>query len=549
MKNWKKLLALLVASVMLLGVLTACGDSGNTNSPAPAAPSDTTPADTPDDSTPDPAAVEQILKYGTDTWPAGFDPHTISAVAATRVFGQVYETLISLNPDMTYRGVLAESWETPDDVTYIFHIRQGVKFHNGQEVTAADVEYSFNRILGNTEYGDIGALGSSGSYYGGIESIEVLDDYTIQLKLGTPNAAFMSSLSSSYGSIVCKDVVDANDGSLSTIDSMCGTGPFMYDSYVVDNYISLVKNPDYWEPGAPKLDGITYYLMADESTRLAALRTGDINICSLSALNLADVQNDSSIKVLSYQSNNYTYLGFNLSIEKLQDQRVRQAMSLAVDRPAIIDYVYNGEATVSTFLAPAMGHWVWDAVSQSPLYTKNIEEAKRLMEEAGYSDSNRMTLTMAAGLLDSIRDTAVVLQQQLKEIYIDVEISNLESGEYVDVWGKMNTPEAGFDSMCGQNGSGIDPNRAVSFFFSSTGGANVWGYANDRVDDLCKQGVSTTDPSVREGYYMEAQQIIVDECPNLWFASPMEYFFVGAGVEGFVPYAANANDFNSTYIQ
>lgn len=389
MNNVKKWLSLSLAGAMLMGVLAGCG-GGSADTPAPSTSG--APA------TGEPAAVEQVLKYGTDTWPAGFDPHTISAVAATRVFNQVYETLIDFNPDMTFRGVLAESWEIPDDVTYIFHIRQGVKFHNGREMTAYDVVYSFQRVLGQTEYGDIGALGSSASYYGGIASIEATDDYTVTITLSEPNAAFMSNLTSSYGAIVCKEVVEANDGSLSAIDTMCGTGPFMYQESVVDNYITLVKNSDYWEEGAPKLDGITYYLLADESARLAALRTGDINLCSLSALNLSDVEGDANIKVLSYQSNNYTYLGFNLSSEALQDVRVRQAMSMAVDRQAIIDYVYNGEATVSTFVAPAMGHWVWDAPTESPLYTQDIEAAKALMEEAGYSDSNRLTLKMAAGL-------------------------------------------------------------------------------------------------------------------------------------------------------
>ena len=540
MKNMKKWLSLSLAGAMLMGVLAGCG-GGTTSTPAPA---ETGAAE----ATGEPAAVEQVLKYGTDTWPAGFDPHTISAIAATRVFNQVYETLIDFNPDMTFKGVLAESWENPDDVTYVFHLRQGVKFHNGREMTADDVVYSFQRVLGQTDYGDIGALGSSASYYGGIASIEATDDYTVTMTLSEPNAAFMANLTSSYGAIVCKEVVEANDGSLSAIDTMCGTGPFMYQDSVVDNYITLVKNPDYWEEGAPKLDGITYYLLADESARLAALRTGDINLCSLSALNLSEVEGDESIKVLSYQSNNYTYLGFNLSSEALQDVRVRQAMSMAVDRDAIIDYVYNGEATVSTFVAPAMGHWVWDAPAESPLYTQDIDAAKALMEEAGYSDSNRLTIKMAAGLLDSIRDTAVILQQQLKEIYIDVEITNLESGEYVDVWGKMNTPEAGYDAMCGQNGSGTDPNRAVSFFFSTTGGANVWGYSNAQVDELCAQGVATTNEAEREAAYIEAQKIVIDESPNLFFASPMEYFFVGAGVEGFEPFAANANNFRTTYI-
>ena len=214
MKNMKKWLSLSLAGAMLMGVLAGCG-GGTSSTPAPA---ETGAAE----ATGEPAAVEQVLKYGTDTWPAGFDPHTISAIAATRVFNQVYETLIDFNPDMTFKGVLAESWEIPDDVTYIFHIRQGVKFHNGREMTADDVVYSFQRVLGQTEYGDIGALGSSASYYGGIASIEANDDYTVTITLSEPNAAFMANLTSSYGAIVCREVVEANDGSNYTLPKEAG---------------------------------------------------------------------------------------------------------------------------------------------------------------------------------------------------------------------------------------------------------------------------------------------------------------------------------------
>ena len=102
--------------------------------------------------------------------------------------------------------------------------------------------------------------------------------------------------------------------------------------------------------------------------------------------------------------------------------------------------------------------------------------------------------------------------------------------------------------MCGQNGSGTDPNRAVSFFFSTTGGANKWGYSNSQVDELCAQGVATTDEAEREAAYIEAQKIVIDESPNLFFASPMEYLFASSSVEGFEPFAANAGNFRTTYI-
>ena len=188
MKNMKKWLSLSLAGAMLMGVLAGCGGS-TTATPAPteSGTASTEPA----------TPVEGgILKFGTDSEPTGFDPHTVSEEASLRVINQLYETLVGTNPDMTYYGQLAESWEIPDDVTYIFYLRQGVKFHSGREMTADDVVYSFERVLGRTDAGDIGALGSKDSYYGGIDTIEALDEYTVKFTLKAPNAAFLGTLTS-----------------------------------------------------------------------------------------------------------------------------------------------------------------------------------------------------------------------------------------------------------------------------------------------------------------------------------------------------------------
>lgn len=543
MTSLKKWLALALSVVVILGLTAGCGGSASSTPASTPATSGSQPAAS---STPAPA--EQVLKYATDTWPAGFDPHTISAAAAIRVFGQVYECLIDFNEDMSFRPVLAEKWETPDDRTYVFTLRKGVKFHNGREMTAEDVKYSFERILGRGAAGELaGALGNSPSYYKGIETIEVVDPYTVKFVLAAPNAAFLSGLTSRYGAIVPKEIAEANANSLMTIDTMCGTGPFMYKSSTIDNNIVLVKNEDYYVADQPKLDGVSFYLIADEGARLAALQTGEVNLTPLSAMNLPTAQSNPDLKVLEYQSLYYTFLGFNLSNKELQNKDVRHAMSMAVNRDEIINYVYSGQATVSSFAPPAMGRWTWNP-TQSALYKQDLAAAKALMEKAGYSETNRLKMTMAAGLLDSIRDTAVILQQQLKPIYIDVEITNLESAQYVEIWGKMNTPEAGFDSMCGYNGSGTDPNRAVSFFYSTTGGANKWGYTNAKVDELCAKGVATTDDATRKAAYDEAQQIIIDESPNLWFCSPMEYFFVRSNVNGYEPFAADIHNLRNCTI-
>ena len=537
--NLKKMLCLILSGIMVLGLLAGCGSSTNTETQTPTETAAPAEAETP-------AVIEpKVLRFGTNSEPTGFDPHTISEEASLRVINQLYETLVTTNPDMTYSGELAESWEIPDETTYIFTLRQGVKFHSGREMTAEDVVYTFDRVLGKTEAGDIGALGSKSSYYGGITSVEALDDYTVKFTLGAPNAAFLGTLTSNYGAIVDKDVIAAN-GDLMRCDG--GTGPFTLGEWLPDNHVTLNKFEDYWMADRVQLAGITYYLIGDEAARLAALRTGEIDIANLSATNVTAAEKEANLKVLSYQTNNYMAMGCNLSTPALQDLNVRQAMSYAIDRQTLINIVYNGQATVSSMVPSSLGHWSLD-VNEMDLYQYNVEKAKSLMEASGYSDSNRLTLKVAAGLMDEIRQAAVVIQQQLAEIYIDLEITNLESGEYVDIWGKMDTPEAGFDLMIVHDGAGTDPNRSISFFFGTDAGANVFGFSNARVDELCALGIATPDEAVREEYYNEAQLICIEDCTKLCFASPMSYFVTNVNVEGFAPSAANSSDFRDTYIK
>ncbi|MEG2118740.1 MAG: ABC transporter substrate-binding protein [Pseudoflavonifractor sp.] len=539
MKKAKKWLALSLATVMSLTLLSGCGPK-----PAPTAAPTTAPTTAPS-TEPAPPAEGGVLRFGADSEPTGFDPHTISEEASLRVINQLYETLVERDKDMNFYGELAESWEIPDPTTYIFKLRQGVKFHSGREFTAEDVKYSYDRVLGKSDKGDIGALGNKASYFKGITNIEVVDPYTVKFTIDKPNAAFLSNLTSNYGAIVDKDVID-KDGDLMRGDG--GTGPFALKEWKPDNYVELTKFADYWDAGKPKLDGITYFLIGDEAARLAALRTGDIDIANLSANSIAAVKDNADISVLDYQTNSYIAVGCNLSTPALQDKNVRQAMSYAMDRQGIIDYVFNGSAEITSMMPPAMGHWSKD-VSGMDLYTPNMTKAQELMKTAGYGPDKHLTLKVAAGLMDSIRDTAVVLQQQFSECYIDLEITNMESGEYVDVWGKMSTPEAGYDLMVVQDGSGTDPNRAISFFYGTGAGANVWGYSDAKVDELCAKGIATTDEAERQKYYDEAQDICIEDCTKICVASPMMYFFARSNVTGFEPTAINASNFRDTYFK
>lgn len=480
------------------------------------------------------AESANVLKYGTDAEPVGFDPHTISAVASIRMINQMYNQLVDVDEDLNVIPELAESWDQPDETTYVFHLRKGVKFHNGREMTATDVVYSFERILSP----DLGALGNSGNYFNMISSMEAVDDYTVKFVLSSINAPFLANLSSTYASIVCKEVVEENKGDILRADA--GTGPYTLGEWVPDNRVVLNGVKDFYLEGQPTFDSIEYYVMTDMSARLAALRTGQVQLIVGNASSVPLVSGDSNIQILSYQSRNYQTLCLNLSLDVFKDVRVRQAISLAVNRDEILDLVYDGQAVISGFAPASMGHWAVE-VKDHPLYQQDIEKAKALMAEAGYANGFEVTLT--TGLLDTLRDLATVLQQQLAEIGITVKVENVENAQYIDQWNNKS-----FQMMVCQNGAGSDPSRAVAFFFSTGGAANIAGYSNARVDELCALGAGTTDTEARRGYYQEAMNIILEECPNVTFASPMDYFFARKELTGFTPNASNANDFSKATL-
>ena len=193
----KKILSIALLFVLMMMVFTACGGN-NSEQPAVSGQEQSTSENQEQPK----EAPAQVLKYGTDAEPVGLDPHTISAVASLRIFRQIYNTLIDVDDNMNFIPELAESWEQPDDLTYIFKLRQGVKFHNGREMKADDVKYSFERIL-NPE---TAALGKS--YYDSVSTIEIVDDYTVKFILKEPFAPFMTNLTSLYGAIVPKEVVE-----------------------------------------------------------------------------------------------------------------------------------------------------------------------------------------------------------------------------------------------------------------------------------------------------------------------------------------------------
>ncbi|GEL77765.1 ABC transporter substrate-binding protein [Tenuibacillus multivorans] len=470
--------------------------------------------------------VEQVLKIANDQEPAGLDPHKTPAHSSVRIYSQVYSGLVAFNENMEIVGDLASEWEQPDNQTYIFKLREGVTFHNGSEVTAEDVKYSFERIMAEETASHIA------SYFSNVESIEVLGEYEVQFNLSSPDATFLSNLTNASAAIVDQEVVEEN-GDLQQV--AVGTGPFKFVEWVPDNRVSLVKNEDYFIDGQPKLDEVIYYTMKEESARLSAIRTGEVDMTTLTAQSASLIEGEEAIDIKSYQSLEYSYVGFNVNSEPLNNQKVRQALSLATNRESVADIVWNGDAVVSGPVAPSMGDWAID-VGSHELYQNDIEKAKSLLEEAGYPDGFEITITTASTYADMV-DTAQVLQQQWEEIGVNADIKQIEWGEYIDTWSNTSA-----DILIGRNGSGTDPDRALNYFFHTDGSANVWGFSDSEYDALVEQGVVTVDQAERQEIYNEAQNLLLDLSPNLFLVSPMKYVAVRDSVVDFTPYPHDGED-------
>jgi len=462
---------------------------------------------------------ENQIVVAADQDPVGLDPQKVPAASSARIYSLVYSSLTKMDANFNLKPDLAKSWEiSQDGKTVTFHLRQGVKFHNGREFTSDDVKYSYERIL------DPKTASIAASYFKSIDSIETPDKYTVVFKLKNPDSALLANTSSPFASIVPKEVKDLNTEAV-------GTGPYKLDKIVEGQYVLLKKNPDYYVKGLPKANSIKFLIMKDEAQRTAAIRAGKVDIASISADTAKILSKAKNVSVKEYQSLEYSYLGINVNKKPFNDPKVRQAISYAVDRNEIIKTVWKGKAKLTGPIAPAQDKWALDT-SEYPSYQHNVEKAKELLKEAGYPNGFKTTIETASTYPDMI-ETAQILQQQLKAVGIDAQINQLEWGNYVELWSSKK-----MDLMVGRNTSGTDPDRSLRFFFATDGSANVWNYSNKDYDKLVEQGLQVSDDNQRKELYDQAQKLLVNDSPNLFLASPINFYAVSNKVKGFVPTAA-----------
>jgi peptide/nickel transport system substrate-binding protein len=456
------------------------------------------------------------LQIGKAQEAVGLDPALVTAASSFQIIFPVYEQLVAFDAENQPQPELATEWENPDDTTFIFHLREDVTFHDGTPLTAAAVKHSFERIL------DPDLASPWLSQLEPIESIEVVDDLTVQLNLSQAYGPLLATLGQPYAAIVPE-----SDADLQT--TMIGTGPFRLEAYTQDVETVMAANPDYWDAGAPLLAGLTYRILPDEAARLAAVRTGEINLTTLAnpaAVSLAS--REEGVQVVTQETTDYYLLGFNTRQAPLDDVRVRQAISLSVDRQALLDAVFFGEGRVTGPIVPTLGDWA-TPVEELPFSTPDPARAAELLAEAGLEGGFELSI-MASPLYPEFINIALVLQSQLQAAGITVVLDQVEWGTFIERW-----RERDFVSFVSFNGSGNDPDRALFPAFSTDGSVNAFQFSDPAIDELLAEGRATFDTERRREIYREVEQFLAEAAPALFLATRMAYYALGNNVQGFEP--------------
>jgi peptide/nickel transport system substrate-binding protein len=483
--------------------------------------------------TADPAGVERggVLIAAISADPEGLDPHLTSAHSSFEILENVYDTLVTVDENLNMVPSLAESWEVSNDnLTWTFHLREGVKFHNGRDLTAEDVVYSYERIMDEE-------TGSGVAWrFGSVESVEAVDDLTVAIHLTEPSPNLLGRIGAYKGmSIVPQEIVEDE-----TIDTHpVGTGPFVFAEYMPGDHVTLEANPDYWEEGKPYLDGVTFKIIPDDTVRLTNLQTGEVDwVDSLPPQRVTELATSGDVIVDKVSGGDYWYIGLNLTREPFDDPLVRQAIAYAIDRGEVAAAAKWDTATPNQGPIPVDSSWYYD---YQP-YGQDLEKARELLAEAGYPDGFETELMPTTFYEETVR-AAQVLQAHLSQIGIDAEIRSLEWGTWLEEQGAGN-----FDMyICGWIGN-IDPD---DFFYAqhhTDEFFNFTGYSNPEVDELLEAGRVETDQEARKEIYNQVQQEIIDDAPYVYLYNPDVVQAWQPYVHGYAAFPTNAKCFENTWL-
>ena len=453
------------------------------------------------------------------------DPHTAVSAGTKEVLFNIYEGLVKPDSDGNLVEAVASSYEISDDAkVYTFTLRDGVKFHNGNEVTVDDVKYSIDRCA-DTSNGD-----PLVSAYSIIDSVNILDDKTVEICLTEPNTEFLAYMTTA---IVPKDSADT----LAT--NPVGTGPFKYVSRNPQENIIIEKNEDYWGEKA-HLDEVEFKIVSDADMLVTNLKGGSIDMAMrLTTSQAAELKDGFHIEEGTMNLVQALYL--NNAVEPLNNEKVRKALCYAINPDEIMDMMADGKGVrVGTSRYPGLKKYFDDKYTN--YYEQDYDKAKKLLKEAGYPDGFDLEITVSSADQPHV-DTAQIIQEELKNIGVNVTIKPVEWEVWLeDVYSNKNYQS----TVVGVDASALTA-RAMLERFTTDGHGNFINFSDKEYDEVFKKAIAETDDTKQTELYKQLEGILAERAANVYIQDLVNLVAISDKFDGYEFYPLYVQDMSTIY--
>ena len=464
------------------------------------------------------------------------------------IFDRLVDVEVGTDGNSKIVPSLAESWDISDDgLEYTFHLRQGVKFHNGNDFTAEDVAYTFHRMLTveggvNTEF--IDQIKGADELLAGetdtLEGVEVVDDYTIKVALKEPFAGFLASISSPGVSIYDSEATEAAGDQFGMDPAVTvGTGPFEFSSWSFNNQLVLTRNEDYWK-GASGLPGVVIKIIPDTETQSMMFESGELDILDLDyAADSVDRFTETyPDQIVQGPRVGIVYFTMNFNKEPFQDVRVRKAVQMSIDRQAILDALYGGRGQVEQGIFP---HGLIGFNPDQEEIKYDPEAAKALLAEAGYADGFDMEIAADSSASDTMTMALEIVSDQLAEVGIRAEIKNYDESTWLET--RKSGELGSFISTWSADYN--DPDNFIYTFFGNEEKTRIRSinYPDTEVMERVAKARTVVNEDERLAEYKALEEKLIHE-DAAWVPmfSRLHLFAVSKRVQGFVPLWSGLSD-------
>lgn len=465
------------------------------------------------------------LRVGISRDVIGMDPNIGYGVSSSSLQGNLFDTLVEFTEDGSLVPALAESWETPDPTTYVFHLRKGVTWHDGSPFTSADVKFTLERVL------DPEASFTRQKELSVIERIETPDSHTVRVELREPYGALLDVFAGRELYIASKAWIEADND---PVNDVMGTGPFMLQSYEPGSEYVLVRNDNYWKEGLPYVDRLILRPYEDDNARINALRGGEVDFAEYIPWTFLSVlERDRNFKVtVGYDSFNVVRINHNRP--PFDDVRVRQALNYIIDRQAVLDVAFGGYGMPITGGLLPEDHWAYNAHLDGT-YETNWDKARELLAEAGV-DPAAVEFTVTSSVLTYHDDVGQAVLAQLRQFgFTEARYETIQTSTLLE-----KRRNGDYTLMADGLGMSWPDPDSLSMYFETNGSGHAAGvnFADAELDALFDEARRSTDQDHRMALYSKMEERYLELAPWIFLLYRPQTEAMSAKVNGWVRFGA-----------